>query len=365
MGRGPMYCSRCLRRFEDEEHRFCPYDGTKLVATPDVSSLRAKPTPETGVVLGGRYEVRGLIGRGGMARIYLALDRNTSEPVAIKMLDSLHLRAPGARARFDREAKAANALAHPNIVKVLDTGERPDGVPFLVMEYLFGETLGDWLRRETTMPLHLALPVLSQTASALGAAHRAGIVHRDVKPDNLFLVGEPGEPYNTKVLDFGLSKLEAAKAVTQAGVAVGTPEYMPPEQVVGDKSDSRSDVYALGVMMYRMLVGELPFRADDYAVLLARQLIAPPREPSEAQPGIDRATEGVILKALRKKPEDRYSTMEAFCDDLERLMGKRLGSLSAGLLPRGPDVYEPKDQLSRTAAKFFYNKLGMTPPAWK
>ncbi len=360
-----MYCPRCLRRFDDEEHRFCPYDGERLVATPDVSLLRAKPTAETGVVLGGRYEVRGLIGRGGMARIYLAQDRTTTQPVAIKMLDTLHLRAPGARERFDREAKAANALAHPNIVKVLDTGERTDGVPFLVMEYLFGETLGDWLRRDITMPVHIALPVLSQTTSALSAAHRAGIVHRDVKPDNLFLVGEPGEPYATKVLDFGLSRLEAAKAVTQAGVAIGTPEYMPPEQVVGDKVDPRSDVYALGVMMYRMLVGELPFRSDDYAILLARQLIVPPKEPSEVHPNIDRATEGVILKALRKRREDRYQTMDAFTDDLERLMGKRLGSLSAGMLSRGPDVYEPKDALSRTAAKFFYNKLGMTPPVWK
>jgi len=357
-----MYCQRCFRRFEEDLIRFCPYDGERLVATPDVSVLQAKPTSETGVVLGGRYEVRGLIGRGGMARIYLAEDRTTGEPVAVKMLDSLHLRAVGARERFDREAKAANTLAHPHIVKVLDTGERIDGVPFIVMEYLFGETLGDWLRRERTMPLHLALPVLAQAASALAAAHRAGIIHRDVKPDNLFLLGQPGEPYLAKILDFGLSRLEAAATLTQVGVAIGTPEYMPPEQIVGDKTDARADVYALGVTMYRMLVGDVPFRADDDAILLANALIAAPKEPSEVEPSIDRATEGVILKALRKRPDDRYRTMEAFAEDLERLMGTRLGSLSAGLLPRGPDVYEPKTPMSRSAAKFFYRKIGLTPP---
>jgi serine/threonine-protein kinase len=359
-----MYCPRCLRRFEDAQHRFCPYDGERLVATPDVSSLRARPTQIAGVVLGGRYEVRGLIGRGGMARIYLAQDQRTQEPVAVKLLDTLHLKAPGARERFDREAKAANLVGHASIVRVLDTGERGDGVPFIVMEYLFGETLGDWLRREGTMPPHIALPVLAQTAAGLSAAHAAGIVHRDVKPDNLFLLGEPGEPYAVKILDFGLSKLAASKTVTQVGVAIGTPEYMPPEQVVGDRSDGRADVYALGIVMYRMVTGDLPFRADDDAVLLARQLLVPPAEPSEMRKGLDRATEGVILKALRKRPEHRYATMDAFLEDIERLMGKRLGLLAAATLPRGPDVYDPHTPLSKGAAKFFYRKLGLQPPEW-
>jgi eukaryotic-like serine/threonine-protein kinase len=118
-------------------------------------------------------------------------------------------------------------------------------------------------------------------------------------------------------------------------------------------------------VMYRMLVGELPFQAEDDAILLARQLIVPPAEPSERRPGLDRATEGVLLKALRKRPEDRYPTMAAFVEDIERLMGKRLGSLVASMLSRGPDVYEPQTSLSRSAARFFYRKLGMTPPVWK
>lgn len=359
-----MFCPRCLRRFEEDLIRFCPYDGERLVATPNVSALRAKPTAESGVVLNGRYEVRGLLGRGGMARIYLAEDKQTGEPVAVKMMDALHLRSADARARFDREAKAANAVNHPNIVKVKDTGERIDGVPFLIMEYLFGETLGDWLRRETMMAPHIAIPVLAQAASALAASHKAGIIHRDVKPDNLFLQGEPGEPYAMKVLDFGLSRLDAAKTVTQVGVALGTPEYMPPEQVLGDKSDVRADIYALGIVMYRMLTGVLPFQAEDDALLLARQLIVAPTEPSEIRSTIDRATEGVILKALRKNPSDRYQTMDAMFEDLERLSGKRLGSLSASMLPRGPDIYTPKTSLSRQSAKFFYRKLGMQPPVW-
>ena len=360
-----MFCPRCHRRFEDTSHRFCAYDGERLVDTPDISSLPCKPTSETGTILGGRYEVRGLIGRGGMARIYLAQDKQTSEPVAVKILDSLHLRSPGARERFDREARIANVVTHPNIVKVQDTGQRPDGVPFIVLEYLFGETLGDWLRRNQTMELHITLPVLAQMGAGLAAAHKAGIVHRDVKPDNLFLVGEPGEPYGVKVLDFGLSRLEAAKSVSQMGMSLGTPEYMPPEQVVGDKTDARSDIYSLGIVMYRMCVGKLPFQCNDDALLLAQQLINSPPDPSELAPGLDRAMEEVILKAIRKRQGDRYQTMDAFVEDIERLMGKRLGSLHAGLLPRGPDRYEPQSDMARMAAKFFYRKSGLVAPEWK
>jgi eukaryotic-like serine/threonine-protein kinase len=360
-----MFCSRCHRRFEDKAHRFCPYDGERLVETLDLSTIPHKPTTETGTVLNNRYEVRGLIGRGGMARIYLAFDRFSREPVAIKILDSLHLRTPGARDRFDREARIANVVSHPNIVKVLDTGQRDDGIPFMVLEYLFGETLGDWLRRNQTMAGHITLPVLAQMGAGLAAAHRAGIVHRDVKPDNLFLVGEPGEPYGVKVLDFGLSRLETSKTVSQMGMSLGTPEYMPPEQVVGDKTDARSDIYSLGMVMYRMCVGKLPFRADDDALLLAQQLIMAPPEPSEIVPGFDRATEGVVLKAIRKRQGDRYQTMDAFVEDIERLMGKKLGSLHAGLLPRGPDRYEPQADMAKMACKFFYRKLGLPPPEWK
>jgi len=360
-----MFCPRCHRRFDDDAHRFCAYDGERLVTTLDMSSIPHKPTADAGMMLNGRYEMRGLIGRGGMARIYLAQDKQTSEPVAIKVLDTLHLRTPGAKDRFDREARIANVVTHPNIVKVLDTGQRADGVPFMVLEYLFGETLGDWLRRNQTMSLHITLPVLAQMGAGLAAAHCAGIVHRDVKPDNLFLVGEPGEPYGVKVLDFGLSRLETAKTVSQMGMSLGTPEYMPPEQVVGDKTDSRSDIYSLGIVMYRMCVGKLPFRSDDDALLLAQQLVNPPPDPSDVAPGFDRAMEGVILKAIRKRQGDRYQTMDAFVEDIERLMGKRLGSLHAGLLPRGPDVYQPQSDMAKMAAKFFYRKLGLAVPQWK
>jgi len=126
-----MFCPRCHRRFDDNDHRFCAYDGERLVTTPDLANIPHKPTAETGTVLNDRYEVRGLIGRGGMARIYLAVDKRSREPVAVKILDSLHLRTPGARDRFDREARIANVVTHPNIVKVLDTGQRADGVPFM------------------------------------------------------------------------------------------------------------------------------------------------------------------------------------------------------------------------------------------
>src|SRR5262249_16550758 len=162
---------------------------------------------------------------------------------------------------FLREASAVKGLEHPNIVKISDTGERGDGAPYLVMEYLFGETLGAFLRREKKMLPEVALPFIYKAASALSAAHKAGIVHRDVKPDNVFVIGEAGEPYDIRLLDFGIAKLRRSN-MTVAGTTIGTAEYMAPEQGLADPVDPRTDIYGLGAVMYRMLVGELPFRAE-------------------------------------------------------------------------------------------------------
>ena len=352
-----MVCPRCHREF-DPGHRFCPYDGEKLSEGRRVDLFQSKPTQARGMILGGRYEVHGFIGKGAMARVYLAEDLETKRAVAVKVLNRVSSRAEKARDRFLREAKATALIGHPNIVSVLDVGLRRDGSPYIVMAVLHGASLGDFLRREGSAAPDIALPILVQTASALAAAHDARIVHRDVKPDNVFLVGEVGDPYAVKILDFGLAKLEAESGLTSIGMAVGTIEYMAPEQVVSDEPDGRSDVYGLGVVMYRMFTGRLPFSAEDEATLLAMQLLAEPPRPSEVRPGLDPGIEAVILRALRKRPDLRYPSMRAFLEDLERLCEARPGPLEAqARAPERPDVYEPGSQFSQNAADFFRRRL--------
>jgi serine/threonine-protein kinase len=359
-----MFCTRCYRQY-DPDHRFCPFDGQKLGESVSLDHITTKPTDSVGMVLGERYRLRGSIGQGAMARIYLAEDLATAQPVAIKLLESASLRAPRARERFFQEARASALVGHPNIVKILDTGTRKDGVPFLVMEYLFGESMGDWLRREPRMEAGIALPILQQAASGLGAAHAAGIVHRDVKPDNIFLVGQPGDPYAVKILDFGLAKVEAESGFTAVGTTVGTIPYMAPEQVVGEKADSRTDIYGLGIVMYRAFVGHLPFSHSDDAIVLAYQLIASPPPPTRTIPNFPRRLHAVITKALRKLPANRYPTMDTFVEDIERLIGTRSGSLLADApIPIEPDRYVPKGPFPQTAATFFYRRLGIDPPTW-
>jgi serine/threonine protein kinase len=287
-----MWCPQCNRTWGDDA-RFCPRDGSRLSATANVEALSALPSIQSGVLLGARYEVRGFIGKGAMARVYLAQDLETREPVAVKVLDVLTHRDHEARERFMREATAIAGIEHPNIVKVWGTGERGDGAPYLVMEYLFGETLGSYLRRERRMPEKLAVPLLTKAGSALAAAHEVGVVHRDVKPDNLFLIGEPGEPYDIRLLDFGFARLRKSK-MTAAGMTLGTAEYMSPEQGLSDPVDGRSDVYGLGAVLYRALTGEFPFTAMDDAEMIARLVLLEARPPKEVYPELSDDVAAII-----------------------------------------------------------------------
>lgn len=346
-----MWCPRCNRTYDDGA-RFCSQDGSKLEAETQVDELPALPSIQSGVLLGARYQVRGFIGKGGMARVYLAQDLESREPVAVKVLNAPYHKDDAARERFLREARAAAGLHHQNIVQVLDTGERGDGAPYLVMEYLFGESLGDYLRRQKKVPIGLALPILCRTASALAAAHNAGIVHRDVKPDNLFLLGEPGDPYDVKLLDFGFAKLRESK-MTAAGMTMGTPEYMAPEQALSDPVDERTDTYSLGAVAYRMVTGELPVRGDDDAELLARVVLDPVVPPGERDPSIDPRLSAIILTAMRKRPENRYTTMRVMKNDLEVVRAGPGGVLAETRAPVEPDVYEPKTPIAEGAVAYF------------
>jgi len=350
-----MICPRCHRRPEDEA-LFCPHDGERLVDALDIKRIRSTPTELHGTVIGGRYQVRGLLGKGAMAQVLLALDQKTGAPVAVKALDPRHVADKRLVARFLQEAKATSQVVHRSIVELLDVGIGEGGAPYLVMEYLHGESLAEWLQREKTMGAAMGVAFVRQVAEGLAAVHRAGIVHRDVKPDNIFLVGEKKEPHAAKIVDFGFAKLDERGALTQAGVTVGTVEYMSPEQSVSDPVDARTDVYGLGVLMFRMFTGSLPFAGKDPSEMLARHLIDTPPAPAIAGalgPGLG----AIVQKAMRKRPEHRYATMEALVGDLARL--DRGEPLAARIPPDAPDVYAPRTEFSIKASEFLQRRLAL------
>jgi serine/threonine-protein kinase len=348
-----MICPRCHFRY-GADHLFCGRDGERLVEVVDIRRVRSKPTGAQGTLIGERYQVRGLLGKGGMAQVFLAFDQKTKQPVAVKVMGTRHLADKRLVARFLQEAKAAAEVTHPGVVEVLDVGLADDGSPFLVMELLVGETLGDRLRSDKNLTPELGLPFVRQVAEALALVHRAGIVHRDVKPDNVFLVGEKGDPHTAKLLDFGYAKLGQQGVLTEVGVAVGTVEYMSPEQAVGDTVDARTDVYGLGVLMYRMFAGQLPFTAGEATGMLAMHLAEEP--PSLALPGLD----AIVRKAMRKSPDHRYASMEALIGDLIHL--ERGEPLAARLPLAESDVYVPRQQFAGQVTAFLHKKLGKEPP---
>jgi serine/threonine-protein kinase len=355
-----MLCPACHRDFDDPQARICPFDREPLTEKRRLELIPASPTPDMGAVYDKRYIVRGSLGGGGMGQIFLAENAFTKEPVAIKVLEGKTARQAELRERFLREARTIDNIEHPNIVQLLDAGARKDGAPYLVMEYLHGESLGTRLRRDQSIETNEALWISHQVASALTAAHGAGVIHRDVKPDNVFLVGAPGRPYTIKLVDFGLARLQGMSALTAMGVTVGTLEYMSPEQAVKDPTGPQSDIYALGVVMYRMLTGALPFVGDD-ATVLAQHLIIPPQPLTTHVPLLDARIEEIVLTAMRKAPLNRYPAMEDFLDDIERLLGLRPGEVSARDA-HVRDVYKPHSPYALTVAKALYKKIGVPYP---
>jgi len=347
-----MFCPRCHRELP-ANFRFCPHDGEQTTESPELGHVRVSPTKMTDALLGRRYVIRGFIGKGAIARVYLAEDQKTGRPVAVKVMEEIHRKDDDARTRFLREARAVTQIGHPNIVEMFEAGIRDeDKAPYLVMEFLFGEPLGRYLEREGTLESQLAIPALRQAASALAAAHQRGIVHRDVKPDNLYLIGEPGDPYELKVLDFGFSRLQTSD-LTAAGVVMGTPAFMAPEQVVADEVDARTDVYALGMVMYRMFVGRSPFPASDEVAALAHQLHTVPVRPSKVVPELNRRIEAVIMTATRKDPGRRYPAMDVFFDDLGKLgqPEAKLWAAAPRELATAEDCYQPKTEIGRHVAE--------------
>jgi serine/threonine protein kinase len=278
---------------------------------PDLESEAIRPTdPLVGSTVGSFRVVRAL-GRGGMGTVYLAEHPVIGSRVAIKFLHESMAASPELVARFYDEARAVNRIGHENIVGIFDLSMLPPNRYYIVMEYLDGDALSALLRRGP-MALPEATAILVQLCDALQCAHERGVVHRDLKPDNVFVLNRRGSPF-VKLLDFGIAKLRDAPpgAQTAAGMLVGTPEYMAPEQCDNRPIDARTDVYALGVMAYQMLTGVLPF-AGSITQLLMAHVRETPRPPRSVNGLLPPALDDAILRALQKRPEDRFPDMAAF-----------------------------------------------------
>ena len=264
--------------------------------------------------IGQQYELESEIGRGGMSVVYRARDRRLNRPVAVKVLPPDLAHDPAIRARFTREAQTSAQLSHPHIVPIYDVGER-DGIAWFVMALVTGGNLGTLLTRDPRPPLDEVRRILSEVADALAYAHLRGVIHRDIKPDNILLDRQTGRAL---VTDFGIAwAMEAGARLTATGIAVGTPTYMSPEQAVGERGlDGRSDIYSAGVLGYQMLTGRVPFEAANSMALLLKHVTEHPRPIAELRPDAPRPLREAVERALMKAPEDRWPTASAFRDAL-------------------------------------------------
>jgi len=323
-----------------------------------LSEFRPSESQLTGLVLGDRYKVHGYLTRGSTARVYLAEDLEHGMPVAIKMLAAEPNRSDELSVRMLREAEALRGIDHPNVVRVLDTGETKAGVPYLVLEALAGETLGDYVRRQGTPPFELALSLMRQAAQGLAAAHQAGIIHRDVKPDNFLLLGPIGDPFGLKLIDFGMAKLDSSRGASGTHTILGTVEYMAPEQILAEAVDARTDVYAMGVVMFRLFTGHLPFDTSLPGDLLRHQLFSSLPPPSWLQEDLDTRMERMILTATRKHPDNRYQSMAALLHDLDAVVGVSAAEVTERPPSVTPDTYAPTTTRGAEALDLLAQKFG-------
>ncbi len=286
-----------------------------------------------------RWKIKRKIGEGGMGRVFEAEHMEIGRHVAIKILHPVYSRTPEVVARFRMEARSASRIGHPNIVEVTDSGTTVDGAFYFVMELLEGIDLADTLSRETRLPILRALAISHQVAQALGAAHQINIVHRDLKPENIYLINRDGNPDFVKVLDFGIAKsLEEEKIkLTSPGMAMGTPEYMAPEQAGGKGCDARSDVYSLGAIIYEMLSGRAPIEGENLMEILMRKATEDPVDIASLRPDTAGEVARLVMRALSRDPAERPQTMEVFAAEINNC----LALSRADAAPSGPPLQPP------------------------
>lgn len=315
-------CPVCSTEYPDDV-RFCPNDGQTLRASSPAHDL-------VGQVIADRYHVVQKLGEGGMGQVYLAEHVKMGRKSAIKVMNPALVNDPDAVARFNREAANASRITHPHVCAIYDFGETPEGLIYLAMEFVEGEPLTDVLEREGTLPAARAAAIFLQVADALQAAHDLGIVHRDLKPDNIMVARARDGSDVVKVVDFGIAKAvggDDSQKVTKTGLVVGTPEFMSPEQLAGDKLDGRSDLYALALVLFKMLTGKLPFAAATVQDVMVKRLIADPATLAAVRPDLafPPGLQAALDAALTRSPADRYRSTTKFARDVAAVLSLERG----------------------------------------
>jgi len=288
-----------------------------------------------GELIGGRYEIEELVGTGGMSSVYRARDTVLERPVALKVLHEHFSADPEYVERFRREARAIARLNHPNIVTVIDRGEF-ENRQFIIFEHVAGENLKEVVEREGPLAVPQALALTHQIARGLAFAHEQGVVHRDVKPQNVLL----DESGTAKVTDFGIARsLDLGEGLTETGTLLGTSDYIAPEQASGQPVDARSDQYSLGALLYELLTGEVPYRADSFMAVAMRHLRDPVPSVRERRPDVPERVDEIVARAMAKRPEDRFPSTEAMVAAIEAALAGETGDsagpgAATGVLPR-------------------------------
>jgi eukaryotic-like serine/threonine-protein kinase len=298
------------------EATFCFVEGAELVELPD---------PRIGTLLAGRYVIEEVIGEGGMATVYRARHKLVDRPVAVKIMNPMLASDPIVRERFRREARSAQSLAHPNIIEIFDQGDTEDGTCYIVMELLRGESLSAVIQ-QGRLEVDRALHVMIQIARGIARAHDLEIIHRDLKPENIFLCGRDDGSDLVKLLDFGIAKSRHDSRLTGQGELFGTPQYMAPERILGNDTGGASDLYALGVVFFEMLTGELPFNAPDVATFFVKHMNEPARPVSALNHRVPPALDELLAKLLAKDPKDRPVDAHRVHQDLLDILRERHGA---------------------------------------
>jgi serine/threonine-protein kinase len=318
-------CPTCGTEYPLSE-RFCPRDGTALRSSNAQGDL-------IGSIVAERYHILKKLGEGGMGTVYLAEHVKMGRKAALKVMNPGMNSDPDAIARFNREAANASRLNHPNVCGIYDFGETPEGLIYLAMEFVEGESLTSLIEKNGFLPAPRAASIIHQAADALAVAHDYGIVHRDLKPDNIMIAkGRDGSDM-VKVVDFGIAKASSSDAqkVTKTGLVVGTPEYMSPEQLAGDKLDGRSDIYSLGLVAFNCLTGQLPFQSNSAQEAMIMRLTDQPKTLAEMKPDIDWPPElqAVMDKVLARDADERYQKSAEFGRDIAKAVENMPAAVAA------------------------------------
>jgi len=346
--------------------KFCAHCGASTGVTPGGGPA---PDPFLGQTLKGAYLIQQRIGDGGMGLVYKALHVELDAPFAVKIIRGALLSDPGVVARFQREARAASRLRHPNVVSVTDFGQTEDGILFMVMEHVPGRNLARVIADEAPLSERRVVLIGAQILSALAEAHANQILHRDLKPENVMVETRRDASDSIKVLDFGIAKVLMAEApasnFTQAGLVVGTPGYMSPEQLAGDDLDARSDLYAVGVVLYEMLTGKLPYSPRTPVQMARMHVTELPQPPStkRSRP-VSQELESVVMRALAPRREDRPQSADEMRDQLMRCTVEGEGPQSPSVWQRECGVPGEADDSADGRSELF-ERLGQGPTTGK